>query len=174
MTILAHKQTICGLTLFFRLGLSNEKTQFGSAPIMGTEQPYEARQEDPTVNGGLEQRQEQSEAIRQFVDDTYGGSDRVVVVGDFNEFEFVSPVESLEHSSNPELHNAINDLPSNERYTFISQGNSQAVDHLFFSDMFRDDDDADYGIDIVHVNSEFAETKERASDHDPLLAYFEC
>ena len=135
---------------------------------MGTEQPYEARQEDPTVNGGLEKRQEQSEAIRQFVDETYGSSDRVVVVGDFNEFEFVSPVESLEGSSNPGLRNAMNSLPSEERYTVIWQGNSQALDHLFVSEIFLQD--SSNGLDIVHVNCEFAETKQRASDHDPLLA----
>jgi len=135
---------------------------------MGAEQPYEARQEDPTVNAGLEKRREQSEAIREFVDETYEASDRVVVIGDFNEFEFVSPVQNLVRNSSPRLSNAVDTLPSLERYTFMWQGNSQALDHIFVSEAFWQDESN--VLDIVHVNSEFAATKERASDHDPLLA----
>ena len=39
----------------------------GSSPIMGVEQPFEARQEDVTVNGSLDERQAQSQAVQDFV-----------------------------------------------------------------------------------------------------------
>ncbi|HHP7230265.1 MAG TPA: hypothetical protein ACFCUY_05325, partial [Xenococcaceae cyanobacterium] len=42
----------------------------GSAPILGTEQPFEERQEDATVNGSLDERQAQSEAVQKFVNST--------------------------------------------------------------------------------------------------------
>lgn len=137
----------------------------GSAPIMGVEQDFADRQEDLSVNGSLDERQAQSEAVGDFVSGLLGqdADANVVVVGDFNEFEFVSPVTGLEDAG---LTNLTNTLPEDERYTFNFQGNSQSLDHILVSDALA----GDAGFDIVHVNSEFAETDDRASDHDPLLA----
>ncbi|NEQ47639.1 MAG: type I secretion C-terminal target domain-containing protein [Leptolyngbya sp. SIOISBB] len=137
----------------------------GSAPILGVEQPFDQRQEDVNVNGSLDERQRQSQAVQDFVNGLADDAN-VVVVGDFNEFEFVSPVEDLETNSG--LINLTNTLPEDERYSFIFQGNSQALDHILVSENLA----ADAEFDIVHVNSEFAETDSRASDHDPLLARF--
>ena len=134
----------------------------GSAPILGVEQPFDQRQEDVSVNGSLDERQAQSAAVQGFVNGLADDAN-VVVVGDFNEFEFVSPVEELETNSG--LINLTNTLPEDERYSFIFQGNSQALDHILVSENLA----ADAEFDIVHVNSEFAETDSRASDHDPLL-----
>jgi Ca2+-binding RTX toxin-like protein len=150
----------------------------GSAPIFGVEQPFEERQEDPTVNGSLEERRAQAAAVKDFVDSTLINNPNVVVLGDLNEFEFVSPVELLTESNSrinslvdpgelpPALVNLTNTLPENERYTFIFQGNSQSLDHILVSENL--DETAEF--DIVHVNAEFAETEQRASDHEPLLA----
>ncbi|MDB9527891.1 choice-of-anchor I family protein [Oscillatoria sp. CS-180] len=135
----------------------------GSAPILGIEQPFDERQEDVSVNGSLDERQRQSQAVQDFVNGLSPDAN-VVVVGDFNEFEFVSPVEDLENNTN--LTNLTNTLPEDERYSFIFQGNSQALDHILVSEGLADTAE----FDIVHVNSEFAETDSRASDHDPLLA----
>ncbi|MEM6716411.1 MAG: endonuclease/exonuclease/phosphatase family protein, partial [Cyanobacteria bacterium P01_C01_bin.147] len=134
----------------------------GSAPILGVEQPFDARQEEVNVNGSLDERQRQSQAVQDFVN---GLSDdaNVVVVGDFNEFEFVSPVVDLETNSG--LNNLTNTLPEDERYSFIFQGNSQSLDHILVSDSLL----AGAEFDAVHVNAEFAETANRASDHEPLL-----
>ena len=137
----------------------------GSAPVFGVEQPFEERQEDVTVNGSLDERRAQSDAVQSFVN---GLEDEdVVVLGDFNEFEFVSPVEELETGAG--LNNLTETLPEDERYSFIFQGNSQSLDHILVSDSLLDGAE----FDIVHVNSEFAETDARASDHDPLLAELE-
>ncbi|MBF2036613.1 MAG: endonuclease/exonuclease/phosphatase family protein [Leptolyngbyaceae cyanobacterium T60_A2020_046] len=140
----------------------------GSAPILGTEQPFEARQEDPTVNGSLDERQRQSEAVQGFVNGILGSDPtaKVAVLGDFNEFEFVSPVRDL--VTNSGLTNLTETLPENERYSFIFQGNSQSLDHILISDSLT----TSAQFDIVHLNIEFAETPQGASDHDPLLASF--
>ncbi len=131
----------------------------GSAPILGVEQDFAARQEDTSVNGSLDERLVQAEAIADYVD----GLENVIVLGDFNEFEFISPVEMIENAG---LANLTNTLPDDEAYTFLFQGNSQSLDHILISEALAEGAE----FDIVHVNSEFAETDGRASDHDPLVA----
>ncbi|PRY92027.1 putative extracellular nuclease [Hasllibacter halocynthiae] len=137
----------------------------GSAPVLGTRQDFAARQEDVTVNGSLDERQAQSELVAGFVEDALArdADANVVVLGDLNEFEFVSPVAGLEEAG---LVNLTNALPEDERYTFNFQGNSQSLDHILVSEALA----GDAAFDVVRVNSEFAETPGRASDHDPVLA----
>ncbi|VEP12805.1 conserved hypothetical protein [Hyella patelloides LEGE 07179] len=136
----------------------------GSAPILGIEQDFADLQEDPNVNGSLDERQAQAQAVKEFIDGLLAtdANANVVTLGDFNEFEFVSPLETLESS----LTNLTETLPENERYTFNFQGNSQSLDHILVSNSLTENAQ----FDVVHVNSEFAETDQRASDHDPLVA----
>lgn len=153
----------------------------GSSPIFGEDQPFEELQENPDVNGSLDERREQAQAVNDFVDGIFANDAdaNVVVVGDLNEFEFVSPLDILAGttvSSNSGqdtvsggeavLTNLINNIPEDERYSFIFQGNSQQLDHILVSDSLTDGSE----IDIVHVNTEFAETDGSASDHDPVIA----
>jgi predicted extracellular nuclease len=108
-----------------------------SAPILDVEQPCEARQEDLTVNGSLDERQAQSTAVQNFVTGLLSADPnaKIVVVGDFNEFEFTSPLTGLEGAG---LTNLTFDLDENERYSFIFQGNSQSLDHILVSDSLVD------------------------------------
>ena len=137
----------------------------GSAPILGTTQPFEDLQNDPAVNGSLDERLAQASAVALAVEELLSADPdaRVAVVGDFNEFEFVRPLEILEEAG---LVNLTNTLPENERYTFNFQGNSQSLDHILVSQALA----GGAQFDAVHVNSEFAVTPQRASDHDPLVA----
>ena len=135
----------------------------GSAPILGIEQDFADRQEDVEVNGSLDERQAQSNAVQDFVSGLSSDTN-VVVLGDLNEFEFVSPVSELETDAG--LNNLINTIEDDERYSFIFQGNSQVIDHILVSDGLVEGAE----IDIVHVNTEFAATESRASDHDPVVA----
>ncbi len=137
----------------------------GSAPIFGTSQPFDERQDDPTVNGSLDQRLAQASAVALTVEEVLAAdaSAKLAVVGDFNEFEFVRPLEILEEAG---LTNLTKTLPDDERYSFIFQGNSQSLDHILVSDALA----GGAQFDAVHVNAEFAVTPQRASDHDPLVA----
>ena len=112
----------------------------------------------------MDERRAQAEAVRNFVDDILAeeSDGNVVVLGDLNEFEFISPVETLAES----LTNLTETLPEDERYTFIFQGNSQSLDHILVSNNLAETAE----LDIVHVNTEFIETPQRSSDHDPLIA----
>ncbi|MEM8956732.1 MAG: choice-of-anchor I family protein [Pseudomonadota bacterium] len=155
----------------------------GSAPIMGTSQSFGGLQEDPDVNGSLDERQAQAQAVNDFVDGILAedADANVVVLGDMNEFEFVSPLGILAGeqafdgttvSDTPEdqiLENLTDDIAPNERYSFIFQGNSQQLDHILATPGLAENAE----IDIVNVNVEFAETAQRASDHDPVLASFD-
>ena len=136
----------------------------GSAPLFGVEQPFQDRQEDVTVNGSLDERQLQAGAVADFVDSLLAvNQDEVVVVlGDLNEFEFVSPVLVIDDA----LNNLTNTIPENERYSFIFQGNSQSLDHILVSDNLI----LNAEFEILHLNTEFVETDGTASDHDPLIA----
>jgi hypothetical protein len=105
------------------------------------------------------------------------------VLGDLNEFEFVSPldivagtVESTDDGFGIEstdeaaiLNNLVNTIDPDERYSFIFQGNSQVLDHILVSDSLFDGAEFDF----VNTNVEFAETDSRASDHEPILASFD-
>ena len=136
----------------------------GSAPILGREQPFEARQEEPEVNGSVDERRLQAEAVSEYVAGRLAEDPQasVVALGDLNEFEFVSPVGDILGST---LANTTLLLDENERYSFVFQGNSQQLDHVLVGASLADGVE----VDVVHVNSEFAETPARASDHDPVL-----
>jgi uncharacterized protein len=141
----------------------------GSSPLFGRNQPSVSAdsntgQENPAFNGSLDQRRAQAEVVNNFVEGVLAEAPNanVVVVGDLNEFEFISPLEILEEN----LTNLTKTLPENERYSFIFDGNSQSLDHILVSDSLTDSAD----FDIVHVNTEFADSDARASDHDPLLS----
>ena len=136
----------------------------GSSPLFGRMQPFTERQDDPAVNASVDQRRRQARAVRDFVTKRLEArpAAAIVVLGDFNEFAFVSPLKLL---AGP-LHNLTNDLPANERYTYIFEGNAQSLDHILVSPALK----ASAEVDVVHVAAEFAETPARASDHDPVLA----
>ncbi len=136
----------------------------GSSPLFGSTQPAALLQEDPSVNGGVDARRSQALSVASFVSSELrqDPSSQIAVLGDLNEFEFISPLAVLGEN----LMNLTWTLPEDERYSFIFDGNSQSLDHILVSESLRTG--ARY--EIVHVNSEFAETPMRASDHDPVVA----
>ncbi len=86
----------------------------------------------------------------------------VVALGDFNDFQWSKPLKTLESS---QMTNLVNFVPMNQRYSYVYQGNSQTLDHIFVSNHLA----PHAKLDMVHVNSDFTDMSGRASDHDPLL-----
>ena len=152
----------------------------GSVALFGDTQPTDTAdaQEDPAINGSLDERREQAQGVNDFVDAILAedADANVVVLGDLNEFEFISPVDTiltgeeislaggfeLGEGGTPILTNLTDTLPENEQYTFIFEGTSQSLDHILVTDSLVDSAE----IDIVHVNTEFVE---ETSDHDPII-----
>lgn len=160
----------------------------GSAPLYSTllDLPLYA---DP-LNGSAQQtgtsneREGQAETINAFVDGLLGNAsatdDRIVVLGDLNDFQFFPVVDLItgqltRTTANPDgtasifapgtavLSELISKLSENERYSYNFDGNAQALDHTLVSNgMFESTQ-----FDIVHMNSEFID---HISDHDPSVS----
>lgn len=131
------------------------KSKNGDDPLFGRYQPA-AQFTQP-------QRLAQSIVVKNFVDSilTLDPNAKVIVAGDFNDFEFSEPLTTLKGTT---LHALIEDLAANERYNYVFEGNSQALDHILISTSLYTN--ASPQFDIVHVNSEFYD---QVSDHDPSI-----
>jgi Ca2+-binding RTX toxin-like protein len=97
-------------------------------------------------------------------------SAKIIVLGDLNDFEFSPPLDVL--TDGGALTSLIGTAPTNDRYSFNFDGNSQVLDHILVSPALLPDSQADF----VHLNIDFpAKTgtaDERSSDHDPVVARF--
>lgn len=132
----------------------------------GGDQPLFGRFQPPVL-GSEVQRAQQAQAVQGFVATLLGADPnaRVVLLGDFNDFEFSNPLAVLKGSNLVDL---METLPENERYSYVYEGNSQALDHILVSRNLARHPATVY--DVVHVNSEFAV---QVSDHEPQRACFD-
>lgn len=127
----------------------------GSTPLFGRVQP--------PIDGNARQREAQAGLIAAELDRIAASDARaaIVVLGDFNDFDFSLPLEIV-GAAGGGLVNLVSTLAERERYTYIYEGNSQALDHVLVSASLA----ATAEVDIVHCNAEFAV---QSSDHDPVL-----
>ena len=139
----------------------------GSSPIPGRTQPF--------VNGSEDARLAQAQVVRSFVEQINATDPqaRVLVLGDLNEFTFNPAVKVLtapDANGVPllqDLGDALVAEPA-ERYSYVFEGNAQALDHMLASPSLLDAQVAPE-FDVVHVNAEF---HDQISDHDPDIASF--
>lgn len=130
----------------------------GGTSVYGSQQP--------AVNGGEAARIAQATEIRAVVDGILAAnaSAKLAVLGDFNEFGWNPSQQVLTGGATPVLFD-LNTLESvRERYTYIFDGSSQALDHTLGTAALR----RVAQHDTVHVNSEFTDAM-RTSDHDPAV-----
>ena len=151
--------------------LNNHLTsRFGSSPIFGSLQPF--------IQAGEVEREAQTSALNEITDQLLADDPtaNIVVLGDLNTFEFTNDLtENLPGVGDEQvLTNLIveQSVPADEAYTFIFQGNSQVLDHVFVTDSLLDRAE----FDIVHVNNDFPasfnDPNVLVSDHEPLVARF--
>ena len=153
----------------------------GSAPLTGDR--LDLPEYSELLNSGATKREGQAIDINAFIDAVLSNAltsdDRVIALGDFNEFQFFPAVQlvtgaiarltagtasaaSTFVSETAVMQALIELLPEAERYSYVFDGNSQALDQILTT--LNLVSDALY--DIVHINSEFAD---QLSDHDPSL-----
>lgn len=138
-------------------------SRFGSSPIFGGPQPF--------IQAGEDNRAAQSLALNEWVaallaDDS---SANVVVLGDLNTFEFTDELaEVLPAAGGDQVLFNLLDTNADDSYSFIFEGNSQALDHIFVSPALAPSAMMDY----VHVNVDFPRLFSSivGSDHEPLVA----
>jgi uncharacterized protein len=126
----------------------------GDDPLVGRFQP--------PVQHSQTQRNAQANVVGGFVEQILALDRKanVVVAGDLNDFQFSSPLERLKAAG---LRPLIETLPERDRYTYVFDGNSQALDHILISAALERSE----AFEVVHVNSEF---HDQASDHEPQIA----
>jgi predicted extracellular nuclease len=131
----------------------------------GGDQPLYGHFQPPTLSSEV-QRNQQAQIVNNFVDSilSVDSGASIVVLGDLNDYPFSNPLAILEGSVLADL---IDTLPQNERYGYVFEGNSQALDHILVSNHIAT---RAFTYDIVHVDSEFAI---QASDHDPEVVQFD-
>ena len=129
----------------------------------GGDQPLFGRFQPPVLTTEA-QRVQQAQVVHNFVSSILDLDPRanVIVLGDLNDFQFSAPLNALKGSP-PILTALIERLPEAERYTYVYEGNSQALDHILVSSALAE---RPLAYDSVHINSEFVD---QASDHDPQL-----
>jgi hypothetical protein len=90
---------------------------------------------------------------------------RIVTLGDFNDFDFSAPMRVLTGASTgtPILSDLAMLLPPQERYSYVFEGNSQELDHIYVTGPLL----PGAQFQAVHINAEFAD---QVSDHDPMIA----
>lgn len=126
----------------------------GSTPLFGAVQP--------PVNGREEARREQARRVLALVEAIRAEDRRarIVVLGDFNEFAFEEPMRAL--VAGGALENLMLELEPTARFTYVYQGNSQALDHVLVgAGGFRSTE-----LDVIHGNAGF---RGGASDHDAIV-----
>jgi predicted extracellular nuclease len=137
-------------------------SRFGSTPLFGAFQPF--------VQAGEDNRESQTRALNEYVAGLleHDANRRVIVLGDMNTFDFTRHLtQVLPGTSDEILHNLIPNADRDERYTYIFEGNSQVLDHIFVTPALLSGAE----IDIVHVNVDFPRVDSRvASDHEPVVA----
>lgn len=133
----------------------------GSTPVFGAIHPF--------VQAGEEEREAQSRAVHDWVARRLEERPEVpvLVAGDLNTFEFTDDLTRILSGKGDDaiLTNLLRKVPADERYTYIFEGNSQALDHIFVSRDVADDARGD----VVHVNSIFSYRGRASSDHDPVV-----
>ena len=131
-----------------------------------SDNPLFGRIQPPVLNSEP-QRMQQAQVVHDFVQTilNFDPNTKVIVLGDLNDFQFSSTLFTLTGSI---LDNLTDSLTEEERYTYIYEGNSEALDHILVSGSLNG---AGPQIDVVHLNAEFLED-ECPTDHDPVLAWF--
>lgn len=138
-------------------------SRYGSSPIFGAIQPF--------VQAGEEARAAQARALHDVVaaelERDPGAA--VIVLGDLNTFEWTDDLARLLAGAGEGaiLHDLVLEVPAGERYSYVFEGNSQQLDHLFVTRALLEGAE----LDVVHVNADYPEdAPSRASDHEPLVA----
>ena len=134
----------------------------GDDPLFGRHQP--------AIRSSEVKRHQQAQIENDFLDTVVAvdANSKIIVGGDINDYQFSQTMNLLRGLSPgpPVLTDLIESLPISEQYSYVFDGNSQALDHILASTGLTS---GTFVYDMVHINSEFSD---QASDHDAEVARF--
>jgi predicted extracellular nuclease len=139
----------------------------GSTPLFGGPQPF--------LQAAESAREAQARTLNEVVNHlvSRNAATHVIVLGDFNTFEFTNDLTDLLPGTGPNrvLVNLVTTLTDDNVYSYNFEGNAQLLDHVFVTRALVRRSE----LDIVHVNSDFPFIDPVAgnSDHEPLLLRLE-
>ena len=137
--------------------LNHFDSKGGDDPLFGFDQP-------PLLRSAV-QRVQQAQVEHDFINQalTINPAARVISLGDFNDYDFSAPMQTLSGTGAILTDLATALLPGQERYSYVYQGNSEELDHIYVTSALLNGAQ----FQPVHVNSEFSN---QVSDHDPMIA----
>lgn len=86
----------------------------------------------------------------------------ILSMGDMNDFEFSPTLKAMKTDV---MVSAVEQLPKNQRHTYIYQGNAQVLDNLLVNNKYA----KKMKVDILNINSESTKAQGYFSDHDPIF-----
>jgi hypothetical protein len=127
--------------------------------------PLFGRYQPPVLSSEVK-RIQQAQIVNDFADSIMqmDPGAQVIVIGDLNDYPFSISLQTLAGGA---LENLVASLPQEEQYTYLYEGNSQAIDHILISPGI-----STFGhplVDVIHINAEFLDSQ-RPTDHDPVIA----
>ncbi|PTS73934.1 hypothetical protein DBR17_17585, partial [Sphingomonas sp. HMWF008] len=122
----------------------------------------------PPVQAGDSQRTAQADTLRAYINDQLATdpNHQFIIGGDFNGYYYETAMQRL--VAGGVLTNLYDLLPSEERYSYLFEGNAQAFDNILVSGGLRNNAQ----FDVVHYNSEQLAANQ-ATDHDQVVARIE-
>lgn len=131
-------------------------SKLGDDPHFGRYQPADTSSENKRIQISMLVQQ----FIREVVNDNQEAN--IVSLGDFNAFQWE---ESMLIQEDEFMTNMVHAVPNQARYSYVYNGHSQVLDHIFVTNHLV----AQTIIDKVKINADFTDMHGRASDHDPVM-----
>ncbi|HEY1013113.1 MAG TPA: Calx-beta domain-containing protein, partial [Herpetosiphonaceae bacterium] len=130
----------------------------------GGDQPLFGKTQPPVLSSETQRRQ-QAQEVNTFVDSILAADAdaNILVMGDLNDFQFSNPLYILKDRV---LSDLVETLPESERYTYVFDGNAQALDHILASGNITTT--VPFAYDVIHANAEFPD---QISDHEPEIVH---
>jgi hypothetical protein len=133
---------------------------------------FKSKRSDPACSTPdcTDLREREAADLRDIMAHHQATGEYAIAGGDFNDVLGSSPVAILDTS--PSLFNLLYDPPARQRWTYVFNGESQVLDHVYLTaNLLPPSSGWEHHLSAVHVNADFP-TSERASDHDPLRVRF--
>ncbi|MCP9983409.1 endonuclease/exonuclease/phosphatase family protein [Actinomadura madurae] len=131
-------------------------------PRTGDDQPLFGRNQPPSQPTAW-RRDAQARVVARFVNSVrrVDANASVIVAGDLNDRAASIPVQTLAKGAG--LADLSAELPAGDRYTAVTAGNSEDLDHIMLSASLHR---RRHEFDVVHRSAEFAD---RAGERDPTV-----
>ncbi|KAK5987904.1 hypothetical protein PT974_12040 [Cladobotryum mycophilum] len=120
----------------------------------------------PPVNKGVEKRTDQANIVANFIAQILKQDPKALILaaGDWNEYTQVAPMTSFASKSGLRDLDDVAGLEPAERYTYLYDMNTEALDHMYVSPAIAR---AQY--EHLHLNT-WQDNAGQVSDHDPSVA----